>query len=340
MRRVAMRILLRIVLAGVTLASLVPFVLVAPAFAATAPSPSLATNAAPRRIALMPPRTSVQSGYARRAQKPLGRGSLLWGGGPVQHNPSAYVIFWGASWEAGKSTGTGTTTTATLIPAGQLVQKYFADVGGSALERILTQYHDNSGPVNNTSAVAAMLIDSSVPPTDATCGSPTIQDSAIQQEIVAVAQKLQWPAPSADATYFVYTPTHYFVNDGTGACSQTVFCAYHAWSQTTPGFAYATIPYPDTAGCQIPHSPNKNVAGDSLVSTTSHEQFESITDPQVGSGWIDAASYEIADKCIWDLPARSILLKNKGHFAAQAEYSNASRTCVFSYTPPAPKRRR
>lgn len=335
------RAVMKMVLAGTTLISMAPVVLGTPAYAVPAPSAGHAVTRAHRRIALMPPRGASAIGSAKGALKPLGVGNLLWGGGPVQHNPTAYVIFWGASWEASKSSGSSTAS-ATLSPAGQLVQRYFADVSGSALERVLTQYHDNAGPINNTSTVAAMLIDSSVPPTDKTptCDGPTIQDSSIQQEIVAVAQKLNWPAPSADATYYVYTPTHYFVNDGAGDCSQSVFCAYHAWSQTTPGFAYAAIPYPDTTGCQIPHSPNKNMAGDSLVSTTSHEQFESITDPQVGSGWMDIRSFEIADKCIWDFPARYITLRNGGRFAIQGEYSNAGHACGFTYTPPAPKHKK
>ncbi len=228
----------------------------------------------------------------------------------------------------------GNKTATTLTPTAQLVQKYLTDVGGSSLEAVLTQYHDNNGPITNTSTLAGLIVDTSTPPTDSSCGGPTIEDSAIQQEIVNVAQNHNWPIPSADATYIVYTPTHYLVNDGTGACSMSVFCAYHAWSTTTPAFAYATIAYPDDSGCDVPHSPNHTMAGDSLISTTSHEQFESITDPQAGSGWIDAASYEIADKCVWIFAPSYTTLKNNGRFAVQAEYSNASRSCVFSYTPP------
>jgi hypothetical protein len=303
----------------------------APAHAAGA-SAHVATPSPTRRIAYLRP-WGGELGWRRAAHgfRPLGVGKLVWNGGPVQHHPTQYLIFWGAAWA---------TSAQTLNPTGQLVARYLTDVGGTAFERVLTQYHDGSGPIANTNTLATTVLDPTTPPTDTTCGAQTIQDSALLQEIIHAGQTLNWPAPSADATYFVYTPPHYAINDGSGFCSRQNLCAYHGWSNTTPGFAYAVVPYPDDAACQVSRLPNHDIAGDSLVSTTSHEQFEAISDPQVGKGWIDVANFEVADKCVPDY-SKGYTRLNHGHrYELQTEYSNASRSCVNAYTPPSPPRHR
>ncbi len=313
------------------LLALAPLLLCAPAASAAA-LPHAATASQTRRIAHLEPWHN-QLGWRRvsRGFRPLGSGNLVWNGGPVQHNPTQYLIFWGPSWA---------TSTNALNATGQLVKKYLTDVGATAFERVLTQYHDGAGPITSANTLAAAVMDTTAPPTDSTCGANTIQDSAILQEIVHAGQTQNWPAPSADATYFVYTPPQYAINDGTGFCSRQDFCAYHGWSNTTPGFAYAVVPYVDDAGCQVPRSPNHDIVGDSLVSITSHEQMESASDPQVGKGWIDRATFEIGDKCAPDYSKGYTLLHNGARFELQTEYSNASRSCVNAYSPPPPRHRR
>src|SRR5581483_7547022 len=59
-------------------------------------------------------------------------------------------------------------------------------------------------------------------------------------------------------------------------------------------------------------------------------------------GWYDSAGYEIGDKCAWDFPSGNgtTTLNNSGVFEMQLEYSNASKSCVNTYsntpTPPPP----
>jgi hypothetical protein len=280
-----------------------------------------------RQIAYMRPPREI--GYRRsgHSYRPLGAGNLQWHGGPVQHHPTQYLIFWGPTWA---------TSSNSLVSTGQLVKQYFTDMAGTAFERIVTQYRDNGGPIANTDTVAAEVVDTSAPPTDSSCGSHTIQDADIMKEIAHAGLKLGWPAPSVEATYFVFTPPQYAINDGTGNCSTTLFCAYHAWSTITPAFAYSAIPYPADSSCEVPRSPHHDLVGDSLVSISSHEQLEAMTDPQVGSGWMDADSFELADKCATDYPAGNTLLSHGGRYELQAEYSNASRSCATSYSPPPP----
>jgi hypothetical protein len=60
-----------------------------------------------------------------------GTGNLAYGGGPVQHSPKTYIIFWGAIfWGAGRS-GSAPAT---------IVQNYFNDFGGTSFENLLTHY--------------------------------------------------------------------------------------------------------------------------------------------------------------------------------------------------------
>lgn len=258
---------------------------------------------------------------AHRAFHPnvMGSGDLSYGGGPVQHTPVSYVIFWGAGWQ-GSDSGTAS-----------VVNTYFNDVGGTSFENILTQYYDNSGNVINTHSVGGVWYDASTPPSDSSCGGATIEDSSIQSEVANAIAANGWPTDGSNAVYFVYTPNSYYVNDGSNNCSEQVFCAYHNWSSSV-GVAYAAMPYPfQLNGCGVPNSPNGNVYGDSLDNVTSHEQFEAITDPQPASGWTDLSGYEIGDKCAWDFSAGYTSLNNGGTFELQTEYSDATSSCVNSY---------
>ena len=261
----------------------------------------------------------THKGHVTPYYTPGGSGDLQWYGGPVEENPVVYVIFWGPNW-SGSDYG-----------AANVVQSYFYDMGGTSFENILTQYYDNYAYVANSNNVAGVWFDSSNAPTDSSCGGATVEDSSIQNEVANAINANGWPTDGSNATYFVYTPSGEYVNSG-GSCSDTSggFCAYHNWSGSV-GVAYAAMAYPvDMNGCGIPSSPNGNAVGDALTNVTSHEQFEAITDPAAGNGWIDAAGYEIGDKCAWDFSAGYTYL-NGGTFELQTEYSNATSSCVSSY---------
>jgi len=296
------------------------FLLAIAASAFPAASVSAASTAAPHHaIHLMP---THQLGTHSNATKPAvsGSGDLTYNGGPVQHSPRTYVVFWGSSW---KNSG------GALNSVGNVVDKYFRDVGSTSFENILTQYYDGGGRVQNSQAYGGYWIDSATPGYDYSCGGRTVQDSAIQNEVNHAIASKGWPRDSANAIYYVYTPSGYYVNDGSGSCSEQQFCAYHGYS--TSSLAYAAMAYPlSLSGCGVPSYPNGSAQGDSLVSVTSHEQAEAITDPQLNA-WYDAAGYEIGDKCAWDFSRGYTHLNNGGTFEIQTEYSNASHSCVNSY---------
>ncbi len=245
---------------------------------------------------------------------------LRYDGGPVIHDQVSYAIFWGAGWE---------TSSGRLNKTGQVVTSYFDDMGGTTFQQILTQYSDKTGAVQNTERLGGVWIDPSTPQVDASCGAQTIEDFSIQAEALHAIAVNHWPTDTKNAVYFVYTPAGYLVNDGTNACSNKVFCAYHGWSSTKTRLYYAAMVYPnDKHECaNLPSSPNGDLAGDALANITSHEQFEAISDPQVGNGWMDAKGDEIGDKCAWRFAAGGVHL-NGGAYELQLEYSNRTHSCV------------
>ena len=263
---------------------------------------------------------ALQRTHARQGIFPAvqGSGNLAYAGGPVQHNPVSYAIFWGSAW-SGTDSGTA-----------QIIRNYFSDIGGTSFENILTQYSDTSGNINDVETVGGVWFDNSAPPTDTSCGAGTVEDSSLQTEVNNAISANGWTRDSNNAIYFVFTPNGDTINGGTGlGCAANSFCAYHNWS-SSDSLSYGAMPYP-VSGCMVSTSPNGNVNADSLVNVTSHEEFESITDPQPASGWTDAAGYEIGDKCAWDFSAGLTHLNNGGTFEVQTEYSNATSSCVNTY---------
>lgn len=304
----------------VTIPALVVLASLSAAFLQSAPTAAAGshrrTHPSPVKFPTHDQVSKLARGRAIRAVQ--GSGDLQWYGGPVQHDPTTFVVFWGSSW---KNSSGG------LNSVGAVVDTYFRNVGSTSFENILTQYDDGSGYVNNSHSYGGYWIDISAPSYDYSCGGKTIQDTSIQSEVNRAISARGWPR-SGDAVYYVYTPNGYYVNDGTNTCSEQYFCAYHNFSSN--GLAYGAMAYPFVSGCRVSSSPNGNTTGDSEANLTSHEQFESITDPQAGNGWIDAVGYEIGDKCAWDFSAGYTYLHGDA-FELQTEYSNASHSCVNSY---------
>ena len=289
-----------------------------------APKSHFAPARLPHKVIFYPTLPNWRSSHRTGSPRVSGSGDLVYNGGSVLENPVSYVVFWGSYW----NNGSGGVT-----PDAQVVLKYFNDMGTTQFENILTQYSDKSSHIANTNTFAGYWNDTSVPPTDTACSSnPTIEDSSIANEVTHAISVNGWPTDATNAVYFVYTPPNYAVHAG-GGCSGQTFCAYHTWNTVS----YAAEPYPVLSVCPALQSPNGNAAGDSLANTSSHEQFESISDPFPcgygcsATGWIDSANYEIGDKCAWNFDGGTTNMNNGGVFYVQTEYSNASHSCVNAY---------
>lgn len=124
------------------------------------------------------------------------------------------------------------------------------------------------------------------------------------------------------------------------------FCAYHGSADTDLGhLVYTVEPYQNVMGCNDPpNTPNGQLV-DSTNDVLSHELFETISDPDPGSGWYNSTpsvigvfNEEIGDECVFTTADPqgpppvygdpSIFTIGKHLYAVQLEYSNAHHGCA------------
>ncbi len=352
----------------------------ATASATTGPDTTPAFQARIGNIFGMIAPTGAQSGQLSN-QAPAS-GSLYYNGGPIMSQNNAYTIFWqpsGYSFPAGYVNNlnqffkdlqaTQGSNTNTYDNATQYYQqssdgtKTFVQnkvtLAGTAVD---TNSLPPLDPVNcpDTPVAAAGGANGNQ---SATAGCVT--DAQVQQEISAVVKAKGWPVNN-NTEFFMYTAPNIGtcfpaqVGEGAGGvgttvtaplCSFSYFCAYHSsyfdsTINTNSQIIYANMPYDaQTAGnpltCDVGDYPNGNPS-DPEISTTSHEQNESITDP-FGTGWWDsnsadsAAGDENGDMCAYDFGtttgpknAEWNQTINGDHYLTQLEWDNSTNGCPGS----------
>jgi hypothetical protein len=284
----------------------------------------------------------LPSGELASAAADAQTANVPYGGGDVLHSNRSHVIFWQPS-------GSG----LTFDPGYQaLIERYLANVAAASHSTTSTfgltgQYTDLSGLAAYDSKYAGAVVASDpLPPNGCTEPAATgpgwtvcLTDSQLQAEIERVIAANHLPTGKPDI-YFLVMPS------GLGSCLDSSstscslggkasgYCGYH--SLTTNGkIRYAVIPYNAVTGhCQSDNPRPNGSTADPALSTMSHEQIETITDP-FGDAWIDASGNEIADLCITTFgPAiggsgasawnEDI---NGGHYYLQEAWSNASHAC-------------
>ncbi len=264
--------------------------------------------------------------------------------GPVMHTFTAYVIFWappGVNLEPGGENGRFRS----------LVGQYLSDVGGTRFFGLLTQYWDQQGPVRNVATLGDVYLDQQPYPHAGTRADP-LSDNDITAEISRVRGLKGWKVTPGAAFIVV---TGYNVQEcakfsNGQSCSfpnsaNEGFCAYHSF---TPYYGDADspnyMPYIYIANnydCAWLPTFNSSVApygdptADAVINSLSHEQFESITDPESG-GWFDddPSGGEIADKCETTFGATnadgSTVTLNHGHgYVVQEEFSDRAGSCAY-----------
>jgi hypothetical protein len=177
-----------------------------------------------------------------------------------------------------------------------------------------------------------------------TSGVPTLSENDILQ-FVHSAAKNSLGGSGLGHIYHFFIPAHVDTCMDEGPCYSPdnaktfVFCAYHSrvvFSDIPSPVYYTVQPFQDVAHCQVPASsptpPNGQLA-DSTNSTLSHELSESITDPDLTTGFRSLLSnasplQEIGDLCQSPLSFTESL---NGHsFEIQLEYSNTYEACASS----------
>ena len=261
--------------------------------------------------------------------------NLLYGSGPVMRSPTNYLIFWQPPNRA-------------AFPAGYqaAIEKFFRDEGGTPFYNIVTEYSDSSGvAVPNFESLGGPSF------TDTTTAAPSgndgtvahpLTDSDIQSEVdVALAASPTWLGPALNVEYFVFTPSDVDeCMDATDCFAlptevNGTFCAYHG---DHGGGEYSVNPFTGAAGANCTTQsvfPNgQNV--DTVLSTTSHEEIESNTDPQLAA-WRSADGNEIGDKCAYNYaytaPDGTNIVLNGDRYQIQQEWSNDVSGCAKRYGP-------
>jgi hypothetical protein len=258
---------------------------------------------------------SRQFGQKRNAAS----NNLVYNGGQVMSGTvNVYVIFW-------EPTGNVSASYNSLI------ERYFNDVGGSALYKNNAQYSGPSGTPSG-STLAGTWVDTQAYPE-----SPLL-DSDIQNEVTR-AQNIEGWTPSLSTLFLVLTERNENIclNNSQEVCTSNTpetFCGYHNYFATNT--IYATIPYAASFSCKSGLAPNSDDA-DSTINVISREQMNAVTDPLL-NGWYDASGNEIGDKCSWTfgVPTSqgSNVSWNNDLYAVQEEWSNALGSCTLGSSTP------
>jgi serine protease len=259
----------------------------------------------------------------RWAARPNTSGILFtYRNGSVLTTPTAYLILWGY-----KKYGDAN-------HVAKLLKDYLKVAGGSGHNNIYTQYYQDISSVKtyitNPKKQRGGVWDDE---TDPVPTNPT--DQQVAAESLAGVAHFGY---DANASYIVATP-HLHSSAGFG----TSFCAYHsATVQGSNVVSYTNLPYQPDAGPSCGANfilPPKDETGtdEGVTIVEGHEYGESVTDPNPPSGWYNNTAGEIGDACAWAQGAPPDNVENvkfgKKSYTAQPMYSNASESCVQSYSP-------
>ena len=325
-----------------------------------APAVAVVANTAGGRISYLPlneasPGSTAAPGGALApggATEPSGEPPLLYHGGPVMHEQTAYAIFWvpgGYSLPAGY---------------GAAIESYFENVAADSrrstnVYSVGAQYTETGGQhATYIDSYGGAVTDTAAYPTSGTCPTYSgvesftacITDAKLEAEVESVVNAQGWP-DGLGAEYYVVLPPHAgscFETAG-GICFDRQFCAYHHYTESA-GDIYSNISYSpgDVLGCGVGEYPNGHANGnvDDTLSSLSHEANESITDPHLNA-WYDVEGFENGDECRnssddygTPLGGGAGTLFNQsiagGHYFLQQEWSNHIDDCAQRVTPATP----
>ena len=261
---------------------------------------------------------------------------LIYNGGPVEHHPRLFLLLWGPAWQ----TNAGEKATAHYI------ERFYAGLGVRPADNwstITSQYRDSAGFPAFTGAVfAGTFNDTSKPPSGTT-------NDQFAAEASAFASGHHLRTGLTDDQIIIATQSGICTYNFAGCPSPGPWCAYHS-SVNGNGVTFTSLPYVLDAGAScgqgiVTNGQNSNYDGFSILG--GHEFAEAVTDPYVGTGWIDgsdtASGGEIGDKCEWVDPVTfnndiGLVKLSSGTFAMQPLFSNGNfaahkQSCPLAATP-------
>jgi hypothetical protein len=203
---------------------------------------------------------------------------------------------------------------------------------------VSNEYYGNNGQIHYNMQLGPVITDTNTIASDCTVEandttgiypdgsgySACVSDATLTAEVDSVTAAKGLPHDLSHI-YVVYFPkgVETCFNPGStttnNACSinhqpTAAYCAYHSADMSNAVYANLTYPIyhsPEStvlytcgsdarsAGFGQIESPNGNPDADVEISPTSHEITEATTDPDVQTGWFDAAGYENGDECAY-----------------------------------------
>jgi hypothetical protein len=278
----------------------------------------------------------IPRGGVRAAAVPAGA-QLTYHGGRVVSNVQVVQVLWGSASLAPEVSGTGVGSVAAM----------YSNVITSSHMDWLTQYNTPVSPAGTGQTIGRGTYAGryTITPSSFIYG-PTINDSAVQQELIDQIAAGRLPAPTHDAGgntntfYAIFFPHGVTITSGT-ATSCVDFYAYHGTiAASLP--AHPELYYAVQADMQLgsscdttpTHSVSERTALETSVAT--HEMVEAITDPEVGIpqfltaplAWYDDTNGEIGDICNGN---QGGIAGNDGNpYTVQEEFSNIDNDCIVA----------
>jgi hypothetical protein len=287
---------------------------VAPAAAATsAADPGLRIGMArpfgSQATPLLGPVGAVSTAAGTQAQ-------LAYHGGPVVEHVKVVAVVWGGGTFQPEVTGTGAPSVSSLLTA----------ITDSPHFDWMSEYDTPTQSIGRGTFAGLYTID----PAPEANGS-TLDDTAIQSELLSRIAENELPAPDADTLYMLFFRQGQVITSGASS-SATGFCAYHS---SVPGPGSQNVRY-----AVIPDSASTTFCGPyagwgNFEDSISHELVEVVTDPDVGTGdyaWYDSRGLEIADKCAYRAFG-GLIGADSVRYDVTGEWSNNNQACIITQPP-------
>lgn len=258
-----------------------------------------------RRPAVM--RTQGQPPAARgdAAVTPLASNNTVsYGGGAVLSNVRVVPVFW---------------TGNIYAPVRSEIHCFYsAAVSGSYMDW-LSEYDTPTQHIGRGTVAGSVTIAPSHT-------GARLSDGDIQDELAAQIDAGVLPAPTADTLYMIHFPPGVTISSEGGSC--VAFCAYHFdFSHNGRRVRYGVMPdFGPGSGCDTGCGPGTQFQN--VMSASSHELIEAVTDADPNSAWSGPAG-EIGDSC----NQREVTLPGTSYIVQQ-QWSNTRNACFAPATGP------
>ena len=245
--------------------------------------------------------------------------TLQYQGGPVQHSPQLYLLFWGSNFES--SVGLRLSEAFHLF-YGNLKSENEVKGSTAVWQGIVDQYWSNEGPFYHNAKIAAEgHITSVTAPKNVTYA---LLDKTISEWVESIKTNYHL-TPNQNAQFVVLTAPGSTFNkevlpEEEKEGKKYVTCGFHKTTGPYTGehkdefYSYSLVPYNGDSGCggegtKTETEEEKLING--TTDTASHEFAEAVTDPNSSReyatgetdpytssfGWTGKGGNEIADEC-------------------------------------------